>query len=715
VGIKKEQVLSYLFREDYKPLTFEGLQKVLNIYKEEDIQELFQILTSLEKEGSVFKSLQGRYSPLRGMGLLVGVLQGHSQGYAFFLPEAPGEPDVFIQPEKLKGAMHKDRVVVRLQKGSQEGRRREGEVIRILKRSNPNVVGTYRGNRHGGVALPDDRRLSEIRIPKGSREARAGDKILINITRWPDNSHALPEGKIVEVIGSEGEPGVDITSIQKKFGFPSTFPSRVLKEVEHLDENHILEAAKDEGRQDLRSLAMVTIDDEDARDLDDAVSLERRGSGYRLGVHIADVSYYVKEGSALDREAARRATSVYFPDRVIPMLPPRLSNRICSLNPGALRLAISVFMDLNQDGKLEKYSFYPSVICIEERMTYSDVNRILEGDNCLENKYSGFVQVFRDMAALAERLKEKRIRRGALDFNFPEAKVKLDEQGKPLEIRVRRGGRAESIIEEFMLLCNEVIAAHFHRLKIPFVYRVHERPEGEKLYALRDFLSFFNIKLEGDLNRISPRQFQKIMEAVKDTPAEKIVNYVLLRSLPQARYSVSPLGHFGLATRYYTHFTSPIRRYPDLLVHRILRSTLEGTLTTAESRRLASRLPQLAEHSSEQERFAMEAERESVDLKKVELMEGKVGNEYSGVISGVTSFGFFVELDNTVEGLVHVTSLEDNFYCFNEKRYELVGERRRKVYRLGDSIRVRLERVDKETRTVYFTPLVPGYSRLKHL
>lgn len=705
MGVKKKRVLSFLFRENYKPLTFEGLQKALNIYKEEDIRALFELLSSMEEEGSVVRSPQGRYSPLRGMGLLVGVLQGHPQGYAFLLPETPGEADVFIPPEKLRGAMHKDRVIVRLHKGLRNGRRREGEVYRVLERRNLHVVGTYRGNRRRGVLLPDDRRLPEIKIIRGEHKARPGDKILVQITRWADSAYTLPEGKIIEIIGLEGEPGVDITSIQKKFGFPSTFPSKVLRESEQLDENHILKAAEEEGRLDLRSLPTVTIDDEDARDFDDAVSLERREGGYRLGVHIADVSYYVKERSALDREASRRATSVYFPDRVIPMLPPRLSNGICSLNPGAPRLAISVLLDLDGDGKLEKYSFHPSIICSDERMTYSDVNRILQGDSLLEERYSNFVQVFRDMAALAEKLKARRLKRGALDFSFPEAKVKLDEQGKPLKIVVKRGGRAESIIEEFMLLCNEVVAVHFHRLKIPFVYRVHERPEEEKLYALRDFLSLFNIRLEGDLQKISPRHFQKIMETVKNKPAENIVHYVLLRSLPQACYSVSPLGHFGLATKYYTHFTAPIRRYPDLLVHRILRATLEGGLTPEESRRLAVRLPRLVEHSSAQERLAMEAERESLDLKKVEFMEGKEGQEYNGVISGVASFGFFVELENTVEGLVHVTSLLDDFYLFNEKRYELVGERKRKVYRLGDPIKVRLEKVDRKTGTVYFTPL----------
>lgn len=645
--------------------------------------------------------------------LLVGVIQGHLKGYAFFIPDTPGEADVFIPREKLHGAMHNDHVIVRLQKGALDGRRREGEVVRILKRQNLRVVGTYRKERRRGVLLPDDRRLPQITITGGKHRARTGDKILVNITRWPDKLHPVPEGRIAEVIGSEGEPGVDITSIQKKFGFPSTFSSRVLKEAIRLDEKHILEALENEKRLDLRLLPTVTIDDEDAKDLDDAVSLERKEDGYRLGVHIADVSYYVKEGSALDREAARRGTSVYFPDRVIPMLPPELSNGICSLNAGAPRLAVSVLMDLDSEGKVEKYSFSPSIVCIDERMTYSDVNRILQGDSYLEKRYSRFVQVFRDMAELAESLKAKRRRRGALDFNFPEAKVKLDGQGKPLEIIVKRGGRAESIIEEFMLLCNEVIATHFFRLKTPFVYRVHERPEEEKLYALRDFFTLFDIKLEGALEKVSPRQFQKIMEEVKGTPAERIINYVLLRSLPQAHYSVSPLGHFGLATKYYTHFTSPIRRYPDLLVHRILRKTLQGTLDAAESRRLAELLPRLAQHSSEQERLAMEAERESVDLKKVEFMEDKIGGEYSGVISGVASFGLFVELENTVEGLVHVESMYDDFYLFDEKRYELVGKHNREVYRLGDPVKVRLERVDKEARTVYFTLVQPSYSRAK--
>jgi len=706
VGIKRKKLLEFLFRENYKPLDFKGLQKALKIYKKKDLQALFLLLDALEKEGFVMKTAQGHYTPKRGRGHLSGTIQGHPKGYAFLLPDTPGEKDVFIPRDKLHGAMHNDRVVVRLRKGATQQRRREGEVVQIIKRQNVKIVGTYHKEDGRALFLPDDLRLPPVSIIGGKKMAGAGDKILINITRWPEKTHLLPEGTIAEVIGPADEPGVDITSIQKKYGFPSAFSAKALKEASRFsDESHILEALKNEARWDLRLLPTVTIDDEEAKDFDDAVSLERKVEGFRLGVHIADVSYYVQEGGPLDQEAAKRGTSVYLPDRVIPMLPPELSNGLCSLNPKVPRLAVSVFMDLDREGKLEGYTFAPSVICSHERMTYSEVNRILQNDAHLEKKYAPFVQLFKDMAELAGRLKAKRLQRGALDFNFPEAKVKLDDQGRPLEIIVKRGGPAESIIEEFMLLCNEVIATHFYRLQVPFVYRVHERPEEEKLYALRDFLTLFNIKLEGELKKISPRQMQKIMAEAKGTPAERIINYVLLRSLPQAHYSVSPLGHFGLATKYYTHFTSPIRRYPDLLVHRILRKTLQGTLDVAESQRMAELLPGLAQHSSEQERLAMEAERESLELKKAEFMEDKIGAEYSGVISGVVSFGLFVQLENTVEGLVHVESMNDDYYLFNEKRYELVGERGGKVYRLGDPVKVRLERVDKRARTVYFTLL----------
>ena len=708
MSIKKKKILNLLFQQEYKPVTLQGIQAALKLTDDRDVQELYKALDLLEREGSIIKTSQGRYTPLRGMGLLVGTVQAHAQGYAFLLPESPGEADVFIPPEKKGGAMHKDRVMVRIVKEHHEKQRREGEVARILKRNNDNVVGIYQGNKRKGVVLPDDPHLSkEVDVSSsGSTQVQSGDKVLVKITRWPDSSNSNPQGAIVEVFGPAEEPGVEITCIQKKYGIPSGFPAAMLKEARRLEEKSIEEAAEEKNRWDLCSLPMVTIDDADAKDLDDAVSFEKLADGsYRLGVHIADVSYYVREGSALDREAAKRATSVYFPDRVVPMFPQQLSNGICSLNQGEPRLAISVFMDINHKGELEDYSFNPSVIKIDERMTYNDINSILQGNKVLEDKYSDFAATFKEMHRLARILKEKRVEGGALDFNFPEAKIKLDGDGKPVEIQVRNGGEAESIIEEFMLQCNMAIATHFHKQKTPFIYRVHERPEGDKLSMLRDFLSLFDIKFKGELNQVSPSQYQQILKQVEGTTMERVISFVLLRSLPQAHYSESEEGHFGLSAQHYTHFTSPIRRYPDLLVHRILRTTLKGRLSSAESRKLASRLPKMAQHCSEQERIAVEAEREALDLKKTEFMEGKEGTEYTGVISGVTSFGFFVELDNTVEGLVHVTRMDDDFYYFDEKRYSLVGEHNGKVYQLGDTVKVRLEKVDKEMRSIYFFPL----------
>ncbi len=706
--VNKKKVLNYIFQDDYKPLTFNDLARALKVNQDKEIQDLHRLLENMVHEGSLCKTPQGRYGPLRGMGMLTGILQGHQQGYAFLLPEAPGETDVFIAPEKRSGAMHKDRVMVRLSKDSRGGKRRQGEVVRILKRGNPHLVGTYQGNKKGGTLVPDDRHISsEIQIKPGDTAgAKPDQKVMIQITRWPDAQSNLIRGKVVEVIGSPEDAGVDITTIIRKYGLPSTFPQGVMKEAGRLDEMHIDKTARDEDRWDLRQLPMVTIDGEDAKDLDDAVSLEEKEKGkFRLGVHIADVSYYVREGSALDREASRRANSVYLPDRVIPMFPPQLSNGICSLNPQVSRLAVSVFIDLDEQGRVQNYEFNPSVIRVAERMTYDDVNAILEGDEAIRHRYASYVPSFESMDELAHRLKKTRLKRGALDFHFPEAKVKLNEEGKPVDIQVRLGSRAESIIEEFMLICNEVIAHHFQAKKVPFVYRGHESPDPEKLYYLRDFLSLFNIRIKGDLEQITPSKIQQILEEARGTRVERYVNYVLLRSMAQAHYSEQPLGHFGLAARHYTHFTSPIRRYPDLLVHRILRKTIQGGLSPSEARKLASVLPRLVQHASEQERVAMEAERECVDLKKVEFMEGKEGEEFTGIISGVTSFGFFVELENTVEGLVHVTRMVDDYYSFDETRYSLVGEATGKKYQLGDQVVVRLDRVNKEMRSVEFTPV----------
>ena len=704
--VERKSVLSFLLLEDCRPRTFEALQQALHVTKEKDIADLYVLLTSLEQEGYICKTLQGRYGPLRGNGMLVGTLQGHNRGFAFLLPEAPGEADVFIPPDKTRGGLHRDRVIVRLLGARKDGRR-EGEVVRILKRENQRIVGTYEGSRRRGHIIPDDRRMPDkIFITAIKGEVESGDKVLVEITRWQSPTNPDPEGKIVEVIGPADAPGVDITSIQKRFGLPDTFPENVLHEAAKFDETQIEAHALKEERLDLRELTLFTIDGADAKDLDDAVSLERTdGGGYRLGVHIADVSWYVREGSALDREALRRGTSVYLVDRVIPMLPPRLSNGLCSLNPGVPRLAVSVFMELDGEGNQLHYEFAPSLIAVRERMTYDAVSQILAGDAAVSQRYAGLVQVFQDMSKLAKLLKARRRAQGALDFNFPEAKIILDEQGKPIKIEVRGEGEAESIIEEFMLLCNGVIATHFRRLKVPFLYRVHEQPELDKLVALRDFLSLFDINLKGDLGQISPQQFQRVLRRVKGSAVEKIVNHVLLRTLPQAHYSDAPLGHFGLSTQDYTHFTSPIRRYPDLMIHRILHKMLPGKMPATEKRRLLTLLPQVARSSSELERTAVEAERATQELKKLEFMQGKEGNEYDGLISGVTSFGFFVELPDTVEGLVHLSTLEGDYFIFDQKRYTLTGERSGTVYRLGEPIRVRLVRVDWDMRSIHFLPV----------
>ena len=707
MSIERKSVLSFLLQEDCRPRTFEAVQQALDVRDEKEIADLYVMLTSLEKEGFICKTAQGRYAPLRGNGMLVGTLQGHYRGFAFLLPEAPGEADVFIQPDKTRGALHRDRVIVRLLGAKKDGRR-EGEVVRILKRENQRMVGTYEGSLRKGYIVPDDRRMPDkVMINEVKNEkAEAGDKVLVEITRWQSPTNPDAEGKIVEVIGPADAPGVDITSIQKRFGLPDTFPEKVLNEAAKFNEHQIEAKAIEEGRMDLRALTLVTIDGADAKDLDDAVSLERTdGGGYRLGVHIADVSWYVRESSALDKEALRRGTSVYLVDRVIPMLPPRLSNSLCSLNPGVPRLAVSVFVELDGEGNQLEYEFAPSLIASRERMTYDAVNQILEGNQDVSRRYAGLVRKFNDMSKLAELLKANRKAQGALDFNFPEAKIILDDQGKPVKIEVRGEGEAESIIEEFMLLCNGVIASHFRRLKIPFLYRVHEQPEMDKLFALRDFLSLFDIKLKGDLGQISPQQFQRILRKVKGSSVEKIVNHVLLRTLPQAHYSDAPLGHFGLSTQDYTHFTSPIRRYPDLMVHRILHKALPGKMPATEKRRLVTLLPQVARLSSDLERTAVEAERATLELKKLEYMQGKEGNEYDGLISGVTSFGFFVELPDTVEGLVHLSTLEWDYFIFDQKRYTLTGERSGTVYRLGDPIRVRLVRVDWEMRSIHFLPV----------
>ncbi|MCR4441656.1 MAG: ribonuclease R [Peptococcaceae bacterium] len=700
--VAPEEILEHMMRHSYRPMTAGELGEVLEI---EDVSRLVPVLAEMEKQGDIVKNRRGRYGLPQKMNLRVGRIQGNRKGFAFLVPDDPGEQDVFILSEDLNGAMHNDRVVVRLYRHLANGRKSEGKVIRILKRANERVVGTYERNGSLGFVVPDDRRLGHdifvTREDAGS--ARDNDKVVVEITRWPGPRRS-PEGRIIEILGQKGDPVADVLSIIRKYQLPEVFPAEVLKEAEKIP--LVIGNKEHAGRRDLRGLAMVTIDGEDAKDLDDAVSLERLpGGNYRLGVHIADVGYYVREGSLLDQEALKRGTSVYLVDRVIPMLPPRLSNGICSLNANEDRLAMTCFMEINETGGVVGYEICRSVIRVRERMTYTAVRKILEErDAGLLKRYGEYIEMFELMKDLCLILREKRLRRGAVDFDFPEAVVTLDGAGRPLGIAKRERSIAEMIIEEFMIAANETVAGHCCRLGIPFLYRVHEKPDLDDLRELNEFLGAFGYRIKtSGRGEVTPGDFQRIVEKAKGRPEEKAVTMTMLRSMKHARYAPEAIGHFGLAARYYTHFTSPIRRYPDLAIHRIICEAVEaGSLPAARTRQLERLMAGYAQQSSLREKIAEDAERESVDLKKAEFMKGLTGEVFSGFISGVKSFGFFVELDSTVEGLVHVSTLDDDYYQYDDRRLVLVGEHTGKSYRIGDAVKVRVSGVSIEERRVDF-------------
>ncbi|HBT48267.1 MAG TPA: ribonuclease R [Peptococcaceae bacterium] len=696
--MEAEKILDFMRHKSYHPMTLEELGETLGI----DYQALQELLHELETQGRVVRTRKNKYGVPEKMGLAAGKLQVSPRGFAFLLPLDRAQEDIYISSANLNGAMHQDLVLVRLLP-DHGTRRREGEVIRVLKRANSRVVGTYERNRRVAFVVPDDPHLQQdIFVPLDeSKGAGHGDKVVVEITRWPE-ARRNPEGRIIEVLGPAGAPGVDVLSIIKKYGLDPEFPPAVKREARKIKEE--ITPADLEGRRDLRDWRLVTIDGADAKDLDDAVSIERLpGGNFLLGVHIADVSYYVKEGGALDKEAFRRGTSVYMVDRVIPMLPARLSNGICSLNAGADRLAMSVVMEVSPQGKVVDYEIFPSVIRVRERMTYDAVRRILvDRDSDLMARYRELVEDFRLMEALCLILYEKRMKRGAIDFDFPEAKVVLDEKGRPVDIiRVERS-IAERIIEEFMVLANEVVARHLHFLDIPLIYRVHEEPAPDKLEELNRFLGPLGYRIRRDAEgRIHPRVLQRIIKEMKGRPEERVINTVILRSLMRARYAPGALGHFGLASQYYCHFTSPIRRYPDLVVHRILREALaKGKLHPRRLEKLKVLVAEAAARASEQERIAEEAERESLLLKVVEYMKERVGEVYPGTISGVVPYGFFVELENTAEGLVHVSTLTDDYYYYQEDQMALVGSHTRKSFRIGQRVQVQVVRVSVEARQV---------------
>ena len=638
------------------------------------------------------------------MKTIEGRLQLSSRGFGFVIPAEPAEPDVFVPRESIQDAMHGDQVVVRLlERGTTSGRKAEGLIIKILRRANTHIVGAFTVKAGTARVQASDVKIStEILIPKkATNGARAGDQVIVEITQWPQQGGPA-EGKITEILGRGGDPGVDVLTVIAAHQLPRDFPAAVIKEAERVPA--VILPAELTGRRDLRELATVTIDSEDAKDLDDAVHVERIGEDlFRLGVHIADVSHYVKENSPLDLEARVRGTSVYLVDRVIPMLPHRLSNGICSLNHGEDRLTLSATMDIDSSGRITRYEIFPSVIRVNTRLSYKIVRGILaDKDATLREQFASLVPMLETMEKLADALRQKRSRRGAIDFDLPEIKVILDDQGHTIGLEKRMRTVAESIIEEFMLAANETVAEHMDRREIPFVYRVHADPDPEKMAKLADLLRSFGQHI-GAWTEVRPMDLQKALAWMEGRPEEKMVSTLMLRSLKQARYEAENAGHFGLAAKYYTHFTSPIRRYPDLIVHRLLHETIKGPLSAERREQLTQLLPKIAADASDRERAATEAERESVDMKTAEYMAQFIGDEFPATIAGVTSFGFFVELENSVEGLVHVSSLDDDYYQYMEDQHCLIGERLKKRYRLGDAVTVRLIRSNPVDRSIDFT------------
>ena len=649
-------------------------------------------LAAMVEEGQALEEAPGRYVAPETTGLVPGRLQGNPKRFGFVVPDAPEQEDIYISPEGMRGAMHGDRVLARVVAPGVNGGHPDGVVERVVRRARESLVGNLEERPEGLCVVPDERRIPYDVWVAADRSlgAVAGEKVVVTVTVWPDGERRC-EGQILARLGRAGDAGVDIMAIIHRHELPTAFPDDVLEEADAIPDR--VTPQEIVGRWDLRSSVLVTIDAEESRDLDDAVSLERTEGGYRLGVHIADVSHYVREGSALDREALERATSVYLVDRVLPMLPERLSNGICSLNPRVERLAMTILMDFDRDGRRLDYRMGRSVIRTTERMTYKGVNAVREGDGEARARYAPLVGMFEDMRALMERLRALREARGAIDFELSDEKVILDGEGHPVAIQRRERTIADQIVEEFMLAANEAVAEAHARRKVPFLYRVHEEPDAERIESLNEFLGHLGYGLPKG-QAMHPRLLQAVLRRAAGRPEEHLIAAVTLRSLRRARYSAECLGHFGLAAVYYTHFTSPIRRYPDLMIHRIIGESLDGALTAERKAQYEAVLPAVAEQSTLRERRAEEAERDTVDLKKTEFMAAHVGEDFTGLVSGVTAFGLFVELENTCEGLVHVSSFLDDYYQYQESRYALVGERTGRVFRLADPLRVRVMRVD---------------------
>ena len=698
---RKAMLVSLMNEEAYVPMKLKELAILLNVPKEQR-EELKQVLNLLLAEGKISVSKKGKFGKAEAFAL-VGVFSGNARGFGFVAIEGQ-EEDVFIPADRTGGALHGDRVQIVIDSEGRGGRP-EGTVVRILEHANETLVGTYEKGKGYGFVIPDNQRISkDIFIPQGcSQGAVSGHKVMVKIRDFGEKKGKKPEGVITEILGHIHDPGVDILSIVRAYNLPEDFPGAVKNQLKQVPD----EVKKDSwaGRKDLRDLPTVTIDGEEAKDLDDAISIERAGDGYRLGIHIADVSHYVQEHTPLDEEAFKRGTSVYLVDRVIPMLPHKLSNGICSLNEREDRLALSCLMEIDSQGNVTGHEIAETVIRSDRRMTYTAVNAIVtDHDPQVTAEYAEFAEMFLLMKELADILRKKRHARGSIDFDFPESKIVLDEKGKPLEIKAYERNAATRIIEDFMLLANETVAEDYFWQELPFLYRTHDKPDEDRMKRLGTFINNFGYVLRMPGGQVYPKEIQKLLDKVEGTPEELLISRLTLRSMKQAKYTTENTGHFGLAARYYTHFTSPIRRYPDLQIHRIIKESLHGGLTGKRISHYEKILLQVAVQTSALERRADEAERETDKLKKVQYMERFIGQEFEGVISGVTSWGFYVELPNTVEGLVHISELRDDYYVFLEERYELSGEMTGKTYKLGQTIRVQLTGCDRFSKTIDFIP-----------
>jgi len=677
--VDEEQVLRFMRQKSYRPLGLEALMDALGL-ESTGAGALSVLLARMEKQGLIVRTRAGSYGVPERMNLVVGEIQVHARGFGHIL--LPGR-DLHVAEEDMGGAMDGDRVLARPCHG-------QATVVRVLERRNRIVAGTYERGEPVGFLKPDNKRLVwPIAIASGdSKGALDGERVVVEITRWPQGRKG-PQGQVLKRLGLVSDASSDLPFILERFGLTKEFTEEVLHQANGLRPP---EASELEGRWDLRSLPLVTIDGENAKDFDDAVSLEKMNGGYRLGVHIADVSHYVTEGSPIDIEARKRGTSVYLVDSVVHMLPERLSTDLCSLRPGEERLALSVFVDYNLDGKMTGHTLGQSIIRSKARLTYAEVDHVLEtGERA--------PVPLRDMSRLASMLREARMERGALDLFTSEQEITLDRNGNPLDISAARRYRSHSIIEEFMLVANELVARMAATKGLPFIYRVHEEPDHAKMEALGEFL--FRIGyLRKRPRRVRPRLIREALERSRGKPEEDLINSVALRSLKLARYEASPSIHFGLQAPFYCHFTSPIRRYPDLVAHRVVSAFITGRYSARSFKQWQESFPDLAYHSSERERNAQEAERNMAELKTLRYMRQKLGDAFTGIISGVVPYGFYVQLNNGAEGLVHVSYLTDDYYEFREETYSLVGSRTKKRFRLGDKVDVVVSAVDLEARTL---------------